>query len=194
MEKIILQKDLFPTLIRLNGCNSHLEYPVGSYMPSLLDYTESAAKKLVELFPGDNIALIVRGTSGAMIGGLIASRLIYNAGICVKVIISRKPEDDCHATNLEDIDLVLNYKEEIPFRLVVADDFISSGNTLYKIVRDVESYIGQPFIFDALVVHNNLICNKDIEGDRISGDLKLPEEGTIAEEMLLTKFLNILCL
>lgn len=194
MEKIILEKDLFPTLIRLNRCNKALEYPIGSYMSSLLDYTESAANKLIELFPGDNVALIVRGTSGAIIGGLIASHLIHNAGICAKVIISRKPEDDCHATNLEGLDVVLNYKENTPFRLVVADDFICTGSTIYHIVRDVEFYIRQPFIFDALVIHTALIYNKNIKGDRISGDMILHEEGTIAEEVLLTKFLNILCL
>lgn len=162
-------------------------------MFSLLDYSKSAADKLTELFPRDDIALIVRGTSGAMIGGLIASRLIYNTGIDAKVIISRKPEDTCHADNLECLDLVLNYKENDPFRLVIADDFISSGRTLYNIVSDVESYIKQPFVFDALIIHNRLIYRTSDEHGR-PGDLRLPEEGTIAEEMLLTKFLNILCL
>lgn len=194
MEKIISQKDLFPKLIKLHNCFLPIEYPIGSYMSTLLSYTESAAQELVKLFPGDNIAFIVRGTSGAMIGGLMASHLIYNAGICAKVIISRKPEDDCHATNLESLEVVLNYNENAPFRLVVADDFICTGNTIYKIVRDVEFYIRQPFIFDALVIHSTLIHNKCIEGNKVSGDMRLHEEGTIGEEVLLTKFLNILCL
>lgn len=192
MQKIIPQKDLFPNLVKLDNCSATLIYPIGSSMKAVLDYSEAAADKLIELFPGDNIALIVRGISGAIIGGLIASHLIHNANIYSKVIISRKPEDNCHASNLEDLYSVLNYEGDNPFRLVIADDFICSGNTLYNIIKDVESFIKQSFIFDALVVHNKLICDKhDNEGT--SGDLMLSNENSTIDEILLTKFLNILC-
>lgn len=192
MQKIIPQKDLFPNLIKLDNCFATLTYPIGSDMRVVLDYSEAVANKLIELFPGDNIALIVRGMSGAIIGGIIASHLMHNANICSKIIISRKPEDNCHASNLEDLNSVLNHKEDNPFRLVIADDFICSGSTLYNIIKDVESYIKQPFIFDALIVHNKLICDEhDDEGT--SGALMLSNENSITDEILLTKFLNILC-
>lgn len=86
------------------------------------------------------------------------------------------------------------YGEDTPFRIVIADDFISSGNTIHNIVSSVESYISQPFIFDALIVHNKLIYDGYPGKFGVSGDLILRQEGTIAEEVLLTKFLNILCL
>lgn len=192
MQKIISQKDLLPNLIKLDNCSAALTYPIGSDMRAVLDYSKAAANKLIELFPGDNIALIVRGMSGAIIGGLIASHLMHNANICSKIIISRKPEDDCHASNLQDLYSVLNYEEDNPFRLVIADDFICSGSTLYNIIKDVESYIKQPFIFDALIVRNKLICDKhDNEGT--PGDLMLSNENSTIDEILLTKFLNILC-
>lgn len=192
MQKIIPQKDLFPNLIKLDNCSTALTYPIGSDMRVVLDYSEAAANKLIELFPGDNIALIVRGMSGAIIGGIIASHLMHNANICSKIIISRKPEDDCHASNLQDLYSVLNYDRYNPFRLVIADDFICSGNTLYNIIKDVESFIKQPFIFDALVVHNKLVYDKhDNEGT--PGDLILFNENSTTDEILLTKFLNILC-
>ena len=194
MEKIISQKDLFPKLIKLHNCFLPIEYPIGSYMSTLLAYTESAAQELVKLFPGDNIAFIVKGTSGAMIGGLMAEYLVHNTDVDVGVFINRKPNEDCHASNLECVESILNYDGNIPFRIVIADDFISTGRTIYNIVRAVESYINGPFIFDALVIHNKLICDEHIDNKGVPGDLRLPEEGTIAEEMLLTKFLNILCL
>ena len=192
MQKIIPQKDLFPNLIKLDNCSTALTYPIGSDMRAVLDYSEAAANKLIELFPGDNIALIVRGMSGAIIGGIIASHLMHNANICSKIIISRKPEDNCHASNLEDLNSVLNYEEDNPFRLVIADDFMCTGSTICNIVEDVESYIKQPFIFDALIVHNKFIYDEgDNEG--ASSNLMLFNENSITDEILLTKFLNILC-
>ena len=193
MVKIISQKDLFPNLIKLDTLGVDIKYPVGSSMTFLLDYCESAASKLTQIFPMDNIAFIVRGTSGVMIGGIVASLLMDKAHICSKVIINRKTNEDCHASNLEGLKSVLNYEEINPFRLVVIDDFIGTGKTIYNIVNDVESYIGGPFIFDALVINNKFIY-KEYMGDKgTPGDLILAEEGTIAEKILLTKFLNILC-
>lgn len=194
MEKIISQEDLFPNLVKLHDCYHPICYPIGSFMSPLLDYTESAAKELAQLFFGDNIAFVVRGTSGAIIGSLMAKYLINNAKVSAKVIINRKPNEISHADNLECIEEVFNYGEDTPFRIVIADDFISSGETIYNIVNAVESYIEGSFIFDALVIHNKLICDEYVGDIGRPGDLRLPEEGTIVEEILQTKFLNILCL
>lgn len=194
MDKIISQEDLFPNLVKLHGCYDSICYPIGSYLPSVLNYTESAAKKLAQLFFRDNIAFIVRGTSGAMIGSLMARYLIDNAKVCAKVIINRKPNEISHADNLECIEGVLNYEGDNPFRIVIADDFMSSGETIYNIVNAVESYIEGSFIFDALVIHNKFICDEYVEDIGRPGDLILPKECTIVEEVLQTKFLNILCL
>lgn len=193
MEKFISQDGLFPNLIKLEYYYP-IGYPIGITMSSLVDYTENAAKELARLFPGDNIAFIVRGTSGAMVGGLLAEYLIRNTGVCAKIIINRKSNEDCHAENLEGIDEILNYDENYPFRIVIADDFISTGKTLYDIVDAVESFMGSSFIFDALVVQNRLICDESMGDKGKSGDLRLAEDNTIAEEILQTKFLNILCL
>lgn len=193
MAVIISQKDLFPKLIKLDNCNRTFEYPVGSCMAPLIDYSISAANKLAELFPKEKIALIVRGTSGAMVGGLIASHLIKALKVHSRVIISRKPEEVSHTHGLEGLGAVLDSKEVTPFRLVVADDFISSGETVYNIVSDVESYIGQPFVFDALAVHSRLIYNLSNKSGN-PGDLILRGVDTPARDTLLTKFLNILCL
>lgn len=193
MEKFISQDGLFPNLIKLE-CYYPIGYPIGITMSSLVDYTENAAKELARLFPGDNIAFIVRGTSGVMVGGLIASHLIHNVGVCAKVIINRKPSEDCHAENLESIEEVLNYSENFSFRIVIADDFISTGKTLYNIVNAVESYMGSSFVFDALVVQNRFICDEGMGDKGKSGDLRLSEENALVEGLLQTKFLNILCL
>ena len=99
MEKFISQDGLFPNLIKLEYYYP-IGYPIGITMSSLVDYTENAAKELARLFPGDNIAFIVRGTSGAMVGGLLAEYLIRNTGVCAKIIINRKSNEDCLAENL----------------------------------------------------------------------------------------------
>ena len=193
MEKFISQDGLFPNLIKLEYYYP-IGYPIGITMSSLVDYTENAAKELARLFPGDNIAFIVRGTSGAMVGGLLAEYLIRNTGVCAKIIINRKSNEDCHAENLEGIDEILNYDENYPFRIVIADDFISTGKTLYDIVNAVESYMGSSFVFDALVVQNRFICDEGMGDKGKSGDLRLSEENALVEGLLQTKFLNILCL
>ena len=194
MGKIIPQEDLFPNLVKLHDCYHSICYPIGSFMLPLLDYTESAAKELAQLFFGDNIAFVVRGTSGAIIGSLMAKYLIDDAKVSAKVIINRKPNEISHAGNLECIEEVFNYEEDTPFRIVIADDFISSGETIYNIVNAVESYIEGSFIFDALVIHNKFICDEYVGDIGRPGDLGLPEECTMVEEILQTKFLNILCL
>lgn len=194
MTKVISKKDLFPNLIRLKKCNEFIEYPVGNYMSSVIDYALDAANRLYKLFKDDNIALIVRGTSGAIIGGILAEMLICTFGVQARIFISRKHNEDCHAESLEDIDTALNYDEVYPYRFVIVDDFISTGATLESIIKDVQNYIGCPlFIFDALIVHNKFNYYKGCHKDAAPGDLILKEEDTIAEKYLLTNFLNIIC-
>ena len=193
MTKVISKKDLTFNLVRLEECDKSIKYPVGNNMSPVIDYALDAANTLYKLFKGDNIALIVRGTSGAIIGSIIATHLMCTFGVQTKIFISRKPNEDCHAGNLEDMDIALNHKETEPYRFVIVDDFISTGKTLQGIIRDVQNYIGGPFIFDALVVYNTFNCYEDCCEDAVPGDFILEEENTIAEEYLLTNFLNIIC-
>lgn len=193
MVKVISKKDLSFNLIRLEECNKSIKYPVGNNMSPVIDYALDAANTLHKLFKDDNIALIVRGTSGAIIGGIIANYLISTFGVQTRIFINRKPNEDCHAGNLEDMDIVLNHKETEPYRFVIVDDFISTGKTLQSIIEDVQNYIGYPFIFDALVVHNTFNYHEGCCKNAVPGDFILKEENTIAEEYLLTKFLNIIC-
>lgn len=193
MTKVISKKDLTFNLVRLEECDKSIKYPVGNNMSPVIDYALDAANTLHKLFKDDKIALIVRGTSGAIIGGIIAKILMCDFGVQTRIFISRKPDEDCHAGNLEDMDIALNYKETEPYRFVIVDDFISTGKTLQSIIRDVQNYIGSPFIFDALVVHNTFNYYDGCCEDAVPGDFILEEEGTIAEEYLLTNFLNIIC-
>lgn len=193
MTKVISKKDLTFNLVRLEECDKSIKYPVGNNMSPVIDYALDAANTLHKLFKDDKIALIVRGTSGAIIGGIIAKILMCDFGVQTRIFISRKPNEDCHAGNLEDMDIALNYKETEPYRFVIVDDFISTGKTLQSIIKDVQNYIGCPFIFDALVVHNTFNYYEGCCEDAVPGDFILEEENTIAEEYLLTNFLNIIC-
>lgn len=193
MTKVISKKDLTFNLVRLEECDDPPHYPVGTCMTPVINYALDAAITLHKLFKDDNIALIVRGTSGAMIGGIIATHLMCTFEVQTKIFISRKPDENCHARSLEDMGEALNYDETEPYRFVIVDDFISTGATLKSIIKDVQDYIGCPFIFDALVVHNTFNYYEGCCEDAVPGDFILKEEDTIAERYLLTKFLNIIC-
>lgn len=76
MTKVISKKDLTFNLVRLEECDKSIKYPVGNNMSPVIDYALDAVNTLHKLFKDDNIALIVRGTSGAIIGGIIAKILM----------------------------------------------------------------------------------------------------------------------
>lgn len=81
MTKVISKKDLTFNLVRLEECDKSIKYPVGNNMSPVIDYALDAANMLYKLFKDDKIALIVRGTSGAIIGGIIAKILMCDFGV-----------------------------------------------------------------------------------------------------------------
>lgn len=123
-------------------------YPTGRRF-SLDDfyYIRETARVINEVFPKDKILLVVRGHSGSILAGGIAY-LLTRKGMDVVIAISRKVENS-HSRSLEGVTI---HKEDS--KIIIIDDFIESGDTIYNIINDLKQIknIGH---FDMLCVSNH---------------------------------------
>ena len=115
-----------------------------------------------EIEEGTTIAFIARGTSGAMIAGAMLNELhSIDSYVDSRILIVRKENDtSAHCSSLKGIE---ELKEA---RLIVVDDFISSGDTVEAILRALDTWFETPpspmFKYDMLVV-SNYICKEDLK-------------------------------
>lgn len=124
------------------------QYPTGRlFSTSDFHYIRETARVINEVFPKDKILLIVRGHSGSIIAGGVAY-LLTRKGSDVIISISRKSENS-HSSSLEG---VTAHKGDS--KIVIIDDFIESGDTIYNIINDLKQIenIGH---FDMLCVSNH---------------------------------------
>ncbi len=108
-----------------------LKYPIGENMSLNIRKIRRMSKIFTDTLPSyltDKKQLIqfwVRGSSGVLIGSIIASALLYK-GFNVRVLVIRKPGESSHMS-------FPNY-ETGAFNIIV-DDFIESGKTLEAILE-----------------------------------------------------------
>lgn len=121
-----------PEYIVLDNLDGSL-YPTGvnldSYIPFIRETTNTIKALILtkDFIKNENtLWLVVRGHSGSILGGAIASKLLeyYNN---VKLIVCRKKEDCSHTTNDK-------FYYENNDAIVVIDDFIVTGDTLLNIL------------------------------------------------------------
>lgn len=124
-----------------------MSYPVGEYFYSNTSFIRETAKIIREVYPNDKIILVVRGHSGSILAGGIAY-LLHKAGRSVRISISRK-EENSHGGNLDCIHRNMEESE----RIIVVDDFVESGDTIYKILEDLDSLTGKGY-YDMLCMAN----------------------------------------
>lgn len=136
-------------------------YPVGKYFYDNTRFIRETAKIIREVYPNDTIILVVRGHSGSILAGGIAY-LLHKAGISVKISISRK-EENSHGENL---DCIYRSMEESE-RIIIVDDFVDSGDTIYKILEDLESLTGKKY-YDMLCISNR--WDEEILSDHSKGE------------------------
>lgn len=157
------------------GC----EYPVGLWIHINLDYIKAVKEgiyKIAKKRCKNYVHLIVRGTSGCILAGAVASEL-ESLGLNVKIVTSRKTTS-AHGSNMEGIN---HFRDGLN---VVLDDFIGVGNTLRVILKDIEQHTvsgidlhllcvsnclsydfvdelkeTEPQIYDSLVKFNTILCN-----------------------------------
>jgi len=112
-------------LISLTTANS-INYPIGvSYLKENLVVVIEMAYKLRDVFPTESIALWCRGSSGAIISGIMSSVISIDSINHVK-----KEGEDSHSGNCHDTDSNVN---------VIVDDFIKSGETVNAIYNKMSS-------------------------------------------------------
>lgn len=137
-------------------------YPFGIYWKH--EYIKKSTRIIYNIYKseieeGTTMAFIARGTSGAMIAGAMLNELhSIDSSVDARILIVRKENDtSAHCSSLKGIEDL----EEA--RLIVVDDFISSGDTIEAILRALDIWFENPpspmFKYDMLVV-SNYICKE----------------------------------
>ncbi|MCK9429941.1 MAG: phosphoribosyltransferase [Candidatus Omnitrophica bacterium] len=128
------------------------KYPIGNHIVYNLPVINSMANgilgiKNIYFADKDGLILICRGSSGSIIAGIVANKLFFE--IDNITIIHIKKEDEV-AHNDGDLHYGI-IKNQL---IVVIDDFISTGNTIWKIIEKTNIFI-LPNKYDILCVSGN---------------------------------------
>ena len=116
-----------------------MDYPVGPNIKVNLPIINNMYRYIKEKFPEGTITIWCRGSSGAIIAGIISSKLKGRA----RVAYVSKPNEKRH-------DKVSAHMYSTGYNIIV-DDFVCTGETINKIIN--ESTITQ---FDLLIISGNL--------------------------------------
>ena len=100
-----------------------MDYPVGPNIKINLPIINNMYRYIKEKFPEGTITIWCRGSSGAIIAGIISSKLKGRA----RVAYISKPNEKRH-------DLVSPYKYSVGYNIIV-DDFICTGKTIDDIIK-----------------------------------------------------------
>ena len=136
-------------------------YPIGGEFYDNSDYIRKAAKILHNIIDeGKDIALVCRGTSGCIIAGAVGY-ILQKRGRKVTIVISRKSKNT-HGGNMDGYYKIL--KGAVP---VVIVDFISSGNTIGEILKDLDDFIKwdtYPFLCTANFLDESVLIERKENG------------------------------
>ena len=148
----------------------YISYPFGVNWEH--EYIQNSAKIIYDTYKnsikkGIEIALVARGSSGAMIAGAILNELHHNnSSINAHILIVRKDDDTAHCYTLSGIGKLLKAK------FIIVDDFIGSGKTVHAILKDLDDYFSAYYKtkkkYDMLCISNViepsvLNINKNVE-------------------------------
>lgn len=118
-----------------------LYYPIGVDLDNTRIYTDKVAKVIYDTFKDQlskesTIVFVIRGTSGAIISGIVASNIRYlDSHINTRILIVRKPKEATHGYSLQGISNINKDKDII----IVIDDFIVTGNTIESIIEQLDN-------------------------------------------------------
>lgn len=137
-------------------------YPVGASFNRNRDYIVEVARNIHTIAGKERrIALICRGTSGTILAGAVGY-ILKKKQHNVSIIVSRKREESTHDFNMSGVEFLQS--TDRPFSVVI-DDFISTGNTIKAILKDIDSIITIPTL-DMLCV-DNYLNNEEIGANPI---------------------------
>lgn len=122
-----------------------ISYPIGSHIDEAITYINKVYATIIlnELFKNRDINLWCRGSSGAILAGLLASRLLTTKTFySVQVIHVKKPNENAHGSDL-------TYVIEDGCNIII-DDFSYTGDTIIYITKAMKS-LGIRYI-DAIIL------------------------------------------
>lgn len=122
-----------------------INYPVGYYIQDAVFFVDKVIKVLMEMaekkqFPLGNIDIWVRGSSGAILGGLLTQRLLTIGFTNISVIHIKKDGENSHTENV--------FRTNGKYNVII-DDFVASGETMNEIAKVAGKYVKK---IDLLIV------------------------------------------
>ena len=140
-----------------------IPYPVGRAMSITKEIVSEMALILKEIYPNKSEPLIflVRGSSGAILAGIITSMMSEYDNI--EIMHIKKHGESSHSGNY--------YRFDKQYKSIILDDFIESGETVNSIYNSVNEdnknvtidtlcVSGSVFIERLCFKPNNLICSR----------------------------------
>lgn len=122
-----------------------IPYPIGSHIDAAITYINKVYATIIlnELFKNRDINLWCRGSSGAILAGLLASRLLTTKTFhSVQIIHVKKPNETAHGSDL-------TYVIENGCNIII-DDFSYTGDTIIHITKSMTS-LGIRYV-DAIIL------------------------------------------
>lgn len=132
-----------------------IKYPTGlGFVDNLGEYIKAIAKKIHCIYPNDTIILVIRGHSGSIIAGGVATILTLEYNIKVNIIVVRKNHENSHE-DWSHSNHYINLLSNINNKIIVLDDFISDGDTIEYILNYLDTSIENPRSYNMLCVGNH---------------------------------------
>lgn len=149
-------------ILKLNH-SSDIPYPVGRAMSITKEIVSEMASNLRKIYPNKSepLMFLVRGSSGAILAGIITS--IMSEYENIEIIHIKKHGESSHYGNY--------YRFDKKYKSIILDDFIESGETVNSIYNSVNEdnknltidtlcVSGSVFIEKLCFKPNNLICSR----------------------------------
>lgn len=143
--------------------HSDIPYPVGRAMSITKEIVSEMALLLKEIYPNKSepLMFLVRGSSGAILSGIIISMMSEYDNI--EIMHIKKHGESSHSGNY--------YRFDKQYKTIILDDFIESGETVNSIYNSVTEdnknltidtlcVSGSVFIEKLCFKPNNLICSR----------------------------------
>lgn len=107
-----------------------ISYPVGSNISEAIEFIDNAFLSIYinELFKDKDINLWCRGSSGAILAGLLSSKFIgMNEYKSIKIIHVKKSGESAHGHDISE------FNSDTPAYNIIVDDFCATGETINHI-------------------------------------------------------------
>lgn len=113
-----------------------LSYPMGDVMKRAYEAAQEMGALIRSIYPDprdQRFAFLCQGTSGSIMSALLATQLLDYE---LRLVIVRKPGEKSHSGTA----FPYIHEDEL---VVIADDFVSSGDTIRRIYRDFHNHTGR---------------------------------------------------